>query len=136
MKYIQIGSYEVSLKNFNKWLDALESGKFSQTKGSLQDKHGFCCLGVACKLFVNPEDLKYKTSFEKTLHGDTPDEQPNAPTWLVEISNDFHKKTGVELVIVNDGTTFFEKKVRVGNSFTFIEIAQLLRDVYIHKVLE
>lgn len=29
------------------WLEALRSGKYKQTyRGALQDKHGYCCLGV------------------------------------------------------------------------------------------
>jgi len=31
-----------------KWLSALESGEFQQTKGRLFDGKGYCCLGVAC----------------------------------------------------------------------------------------
>jgi len=31
-----------------KWVDALRSGKYAQTTGTLRDQHGFCCLGVAC----------------------------------------------------------------------------------------
>ena len=31
------------------WLQALESGKYKQGSGCLEDKYGrFCCLGVAC----------------------------------------------------------------------------------------
>ncbi len=33
-----------------KWLEALESGKFLQTRGHLHDRQGFCCLGVACEI--------------------------------------------------------------------------------------
>ena len=29
-----------------KWVSALRSGKYKQTKGALKDEHGFCCLGV------------------------------------------------------------------------------------------
>lgn len=36
-----------------KWIEALESGDFSQTKGQLADSTGFCCLGVACKISDN-----------------------------------------------------------------------------------
>lgn len=31
-----------------KWLNALRSGKYAQTKETLADTDGFCCLGVAC----------------------------------------------------------------------------------------
>lgn len=32
------------------WVDALRSGKYKQTKGTLHnlDDGGFCCIGVAC----------------------------------------------------------------------------------------
>ena len=36
-------------KRLMKWVDALESGKYTQTEGTLKDAYGgFCCLGVAC----------------------------------------------------------------------------------------
>lgn len=31
-----------------KWVEALRSGKYEQTKGHLYDGKGYCCLGVAC----------------------------------------------------------------------------------------
>jgi len=37
-------------KNGLKWIAALRSGKYKQTREALEDKNGFCCLGVACKL--------------------------------------------------------------------------------------
>jgi len=33
-----------------KWLAALESGKYAQTKHYLHDDAGYCCLGVACEV--------------------------------------------------------------------------------------
>lgn len=35
-----------------KWLDALRSGEYSQTRCYLRDNDGFCCLGVLCDLYV------------------------------------------------------------------------------------
>lgn len=38
-------------KSFKKkWIAALRSGKFSQTKNALQNVDGYCCLGVACRI--------------------------------------------------------------------------------------
>jgi hypothetical protein len=31
-----------------KWLEALRSGNYAQTKETLKDKRGYCCLGVLC----------------------------------------------------------------------------------------
>lgn len=33
-----------------KWIAALRSGTYSQTKCTLRDPKGFCCLGVLCDL--------------------------------------------------------------------------------------
>ncbi len=38
-----------------KWIEALRSGKYKQTKGTLKDETGFCCLGVLCDLHVKNE---------------------------------------------------------------------------------
>jgi hypothetical protein len=32
------------------WIDALRSGKYKQTQGTLKNDEGFCCLGVLCDL--------------------------------------------------------------------------------------
>ena len=31
-----------------RWMTALESGEYKQTRSRLRDANGFCCLGVAC----------------------------------------------------------------------------------------
>lgn len=33
-----------------KWLEALRSGKYKQTKEVLKDSTGYCCLGVLCDI--------------------------------------------------------------------------------------
>jgi hypothetical protein len=35
-----------------KWVAALKSGEYSQTRGMLRRRDGFCCLGVLCDLAV------------------------------------------------------------------------------------
>jgi hypothetical protein len=34
----------------SKWVAALRSGEYKQTKDTLRDLNGFCCLGVLCDL--------------------------------------------------------------------------------------
>jgi hypothetical protein len=34
------------------WVAALRSGDYKQTKYELQDKDGFCCLGVLCDVYA------------------------------------------------------------------------------------
>lgn len=33
-----------------KWVEALRSGKYKQTRGTLKNNEGFCCLGVLCEI--------------------------------------------------------------------------------------
>lgn len=40
-----------------KWIAALRSGKYTQTRQVLRDAKGFCCLGVLCEI------SKQKTGF-------------------------------------------------------------------------
>lgn len=37
-----------------KWVAELRSGKYEQTKETLHDENGYCCLGVACRM-VSPK---------------------------------------------------------------------------------
>lgn len=45
--------------NAKKWVDALRSGEFKQTKGCLQDADGYCCLGVACDLYSKVHNISW-----------------------------------------------------------------------------
>jgi hypothetical protein len=43
---------EQQAENRAKWVAALRSGEFKQTKNELKNSEGHCCLGVACELAV------------------------------------------------------------------------------------
>ena len=36
---------------FDRWIEALKSGKYKQGYGQLRAKNKYCCLGVACEVF-------------------------------------------------------------------------------------
>lgn len=38
--------------NVKLWLEALRSGEYEQTKRRLHNQHGYCCLGVACEVYI------------------------------------------------------------------------------------
>jgi hypothetical protein len=46
-------------ENAKKWVEALRSGKYEQGNGYLRQGGLYCCLGVACELFIeeHPNDL-------------------------------------------------------------------------------
>lgn len=46
-----------------RWVAALRSGDYRQTKGALRDSDGFCCLGVLCEI------TKEETGLEWTVDG-------------------------------------------------------------------
>lgn len=122
-KHISIGSETVSTKDFMKWLNALWSGEYKQTRNELQNYGGFCCLGVACNLFIKPELQIRKLGF---LYGQYPIHQDAAPNWLKSVSLDFQIRTkGHGLPSLNDH-----------HMLTFSEIADVLYSIYILEVLK
>lgn len=98
------------------WVKALRSGEYKQTIGTLQDDKGYCCLGVACVLFIPREKLYL---YRGCLEGSLPYAQSHAPKWLMQINADFKSKYGKYLAGLND---------QEGLSFT--EIAQKIEDAY------
>lgn len=84
-----------------KWLEALRSGKYKQTTGTLQDENGFCCLGVACKILI-PNDNLIVWGNSNMIKGTVPSHQPNSPRWLFNINTYFDKKGFGSITILND----------------------------------
>lgn len=39
-------------ENIRKWVNALRSGEYRQTKGALKNDYGHCCLGVLCEVAI------------------------------------------------------------------------------------
>lgn len=60
-------------RDMKTWVSALRSGEYNQIKGSLHDKRGFCCLGVAADVLVegdwiySPDNKCYKIDNEGGL---------------------------------------------------------------------
>jgi hypothetical protein len=42
-----------------KWLNALRSGEYQQTKGFLRKEDGFCCLGILCDLYGKENNVEW-----------------------------------------------------------------------------
>lgn len=115
---------KLNKKQFQLWIDALRSGDYKQTKETLEDSMGYCCLGVACKVLVPEDKLKLdQIVLGGIMYGQFPEHQPNAPKWLKEINSDFGHKFDRQLIDLND-----EDKL------SFEQIADALEAVYVHKV--
>jgi hypothetical protein len=118
--------------DIRKWVKALRSGKYKQSKGSLQVYGGFCCLGVACSVFVPSDKLRRHPNGD--ILGGTPREQEHSPKWLQTINYDFESYTGHKLSSLNDDG-FFNPTIDLWATLNFDEIADLLEAVYILEVL-
>jgi len=53
-----------------KWLDALRSGEYKQTRYRMKTGEGFCCLGVLCDLYAK----EHNTSLEEIFDVNSDDE--------------------------------------------------------------
>ena len=42
-----------------KWLAALRSGEYEQTRETLRNSKGFCCLGVLTDLYIKEKETKW-----------------------------------------------------------------------------
>ena len=111
----------ISKNNVAKWCKALRSGKYPQDVGFLQTEKGFCCLGVACDLFIPKSKLI--VDIDGRVAGVGFLQQNNTPALLNRLNYDFVNKTGNALATLNDG------------GYSFDEIADMLELVYIHEAL-
>lgn len=68
-----------------KWLAALRSGKYKQSKEVLQSIDGYCCLGVACKVLIPKSKMTFNGK-SGLMSGSMPVTQEFAPDWLVQIN--------------------------------------------------
>lgn len=98
--------FKLPRKFYNNWIDALESGKFSQGKASLLDTTGenqYCCLGVACKTINIPDAVLIERGL---LHELPKLLTKGIPQELLEFSNEYNSAKLPQLLAnLNDGMT-------------------------------
>jgi len=126
----------IDKRSIKKWVAALRSGEYKQTRAVLNDENGFCCLGVACKIFV-PDNKLEKEEGGFIAH-ELAEQQKNAPLWLKKIDNDFEKRTEVNPKDDDDDWEDGAKLSFLNDEelLSFDEIADCLELVYIHKALK
>jgi hypothetical protein len=116
-------------KQQREWIDALKSGRYSQTKQYLYDEKGYCCLGVGCDLFVQEHPARARWDGEDGVReivvdpedgGYLETESAELPQsvmhWLGLRGYNGEAESGSSLATLND------------TGLTFIEIAKLLED--------
>ena len=108
-----------------KWIEALESGKYQQTTGRLYDGKGYCCLGVLCDVlgctFEHVSGIGY---YIQDVSGvDT----AILPKTVMEEAG--MKSTIGDTYRIENGTSYYTSLVKLNDSGkTFPEIAQHIRE--------
>ena len=90
-----------------KWLNALRSGDYQQTRQYLHKEDGFCCLGVLCDLYGKEHNVEWEL-----VNGDTyyefQDEPELLPLFVAEWAG-VERHRSFTLGELNDnGSTFNE----------------------------
>ena len=62
-----------------KWVEALRSGKYQQTRNALRNGNSFCCLGVACDLYASETGLQWNGRY---FDGETDVLPQSVKKWL------------------------------------------------------
>lgn len=100
-----------------KWVEALRSGEFEQTKGNLCDSTGYCCLGVLSELAVREGKAdKWKADdgddvfFFGKKRGDADDTfLPRSVMRWAGLDSDSPAVEGDSLAVLNDNGKTFEE---------------------------
>jgi hypothetical protein len=93
-----------------KWVAALRSGKYSQTRETLQDENGFCCLGVLCEVMKLPKPIPYIYTFRgKHLEKD--------------LTHDFRDSVGLSYTAEGELIELNDKE-----HYSFAEIAEYIEE--------
>ena len=97
-----------------RWIEALESGKYPQTKDHLHDDMGYCCLGVACDLFAKELGIERKwiEHGQIELFSDLQSVMPESVVTFLDLNDNCggaYPKLDNSLVCLNDSGKTFEE---------------------------
>lgn len=74
------------------WIKALRSGDYKQTRGTLKDNKGFCCLGVLCDLAAKDGGSKWVKAYLNSSVKEYDGEPETPPKYMMDylgISEDY-----------------------------------------------
>lgn len=70
------------------WIKALRSGEYKQTRCTLKDNKGFCCLGVLCDLAAKDGGEQWEQEGERFIYGDCSEIPPRDILTYLNLSED------------------------------------------------
>lgn len=95
------------------WVDALRSGEYMQTQGTLKNHKGYCCLGVLTDLYLKEHNEKWEQcGTHYSYEGDDCNLSPIIQVW-----------SGLNTWIESDLITMNDEEEK-----TFQEIAEYIKE--------
>lgn len=96
--------------NAKLWVEALRSGKYKQVTDALENRHGQCCLGVACRVAIdNGLALRVNADGAVTYFGDDTAELPRAVKEWLGLATSYGRFDDLtSLVALNDNGSSFD----------------------------
>ena len=110
----------VEHKLLRKWIKALKSGKYTQTKLRLKSESGYCCLGVLCDLIG---DREWKGGKYRLKDGKFEQIYSYGTGSNAYLPRRFQKELGInrreqeELSNINDNSNDFKKVIEKLNEY-------------------
>lgn len=109
-----------------RWLSALRSNKFPQTKEHLKDNNGFCCLGVLCEIAVEDGVIAPPIKDPVTLEWLYENEGGTLPLKVMEWAEISDENPYVEYI--EDGVSHYDSLSELNDSKNknFTQIADII----------
>lgn len=119
----------VNKERIQLWVDALKSGDYEQTDGELQNKYGYCCLGVACKIAV---DNGCVVKVEKSIGGIESVAYDESEGDLPEsVKNWYGLEKSDPILKIYEGDTITATDLNDNLCLTFNEIADAIHEKFL-----
>jgi hypothetical protein len=102
--------------NMKMVLKALRSGEYKQTKEALQDKNGYCCLGVMCAVFEKESGRTLRKEDDTGyIYGGDLDNQDGVQRWV-----------GLQNCLGGSHSKFTLAELNDEEDYTFSQIADFI----------
>lgn len=122
------------VKRLKAWIKALRSGDYKQTQGQLYTGKAYCCLGVACDLYLKEKGLKWTKETKRTYGIPTEDSELQT----TELSEDIAAWFGLGIhnnpeVLDKDGARVSLISLNDDRGYSFKQIAKVIEQQILKK---
>jgi len=104
-----------------RWIEALNSDEYKQTKGCLRDSTGYCCLGVLTDLYAKEHNQEWKLEGGYSFNGRNGTLPYCVSEWLGFEADD------PNYISSSNGRIYFLSELN-DNGYSFKKIAQIIEE--------